>query len=165
MIIYPDTHAQAFEDIKSKLYEAPLTIAELTCLRDLVEDRLKEERDEFHLFTVGDRTRENVRQQFHILCQALELDAIGVTVQRPQRQGGDLRWKLCHRSSLIQGVLVLRSDDTWAIETRPISETKRKAMTDAEYAATIEFGKYSLSWLLSDKNVNKDGLGGWKLAQ
>lgn len=164
-IIDPENHREYFDELKTKLFESPLTIAELTCLRSLVEDQLKAEWDQFHLFTIGDRQRENVRNQFYVLGQALELDRISYARPQPERHNGVIKWNIYNRRTDVYAVLVLSgTDDTWSIEPIVYSKRKLGIMTPKEKQDTLAFNGYSLKNLLINQGVDLEGLGGWKVA-
>lgn len=165
-IIHPDEHRRYFDDIKSKLDIAPLTIAELSCLHNLIEQQLVLERHQVQLFTVGNREREHLRHQFFVLCQAFELDAIQVGPLFAERDNGALKWKLRHRNKQVKAVLTLSAvDDSWGIEHFPISDTRRGIMTPKEARDTDELCNYSIRSALLKREVNLGGLGGWKVPQ
>jgi hypothetical protein len=164
-IQYPDQTDEAFTVIRNLITETPLSLCRLQVLRDAIENEIRLERDQYHLFTVGNRTRDAVRGQFGVLCQVLELNSIGVIRLRPERDNGELKWTITHRSWLVSAILVLRAtDDTW--EIRPIvhSKSKRKIMTVKEKQDTIALNDISLNALLKKQGVDLDGLGGWKVA-
>ena len=164
-IQYPDQTDEAFKTIRSLITETPLSLCKLQVLRDAIENEIRMERDEYYLFQVGDRAREDVRGQFGVLCQVLELNSIGVIRLRPERDNGELKWTISHRGWQVSAILVLRAtDDTW--EIRPIvhSNSKRQIMTVKEKQDTIALNDTSLTALLKAQGVDLAGLGGWKVA-
>lgn len=168
-IKYPDQTKAAFNEITSQILETPLSLIQLQCLRNTIEQKLKEEQDEYYLFMVGDRVREDARAQFGVLCQALEMNSIGVIRLRPVRNSGDdgeLSWTITQRSRLVSAMLVLRaSDDTWEVRPIPLSDRKRAAMTLRETQDTNALNTLSLTAILFSQGISIEGLGGWKLAK
>lgn len=161
-IQYPDQTKQAFGDVTNQILDTPFSLIQLQNLRDTIEQKLKQERDEYYLFMVGDRVREDARAQFGILCQVLELNSIGVIRMRPVRDNGELSWTITHRNWLVSAILVLRAtDDTWEIRAIEHSARKRGIMTVKEKQDTIAFNDTSLTALLKGKDVD---LANWKLA-
>ena len=164
----PGETKEAFADVTSQIFDTPFSLIQLQNLRDVVEQKLKQERDEYYLFMVGDRVREDARAQFGILCQVLELNSIGVIRLRPVRDSGDngeLRWTITHRGWLVSAILVLRAtDDTWEIRPIEHSNRKRQIMTVKENQDTIALNDTSLTALLKGQGVDLAGLGGWKVA-
>lgn len=167
-IKFPDETAPAFGDITSQILDTPLSLIQLQNLRDTIEQKLKEERDEYYLFMVGDRAREYARQQFGVLCQALEMNSIGVIRLRPVRDIGEdgiLAWTITQRSKLASAMLVLRaSDDTWEVRPIPLTERKRSTMTQKEVQDTAALNALSLTAILFSQGIDPDRLGGFKLA-
>lgn len=163
-IINPAHHRAYFDDIKSSLDIAPLTIAELSCLRSLIEQQLAYERHQMHLFTVGNREREHLRHQFFVLCQVLELDAIQVGALFAERDNGALKWKLQHRNKQVKAVLELSAlNDCWSIERFPVSNTFRDLMPPEKVRDTDELCNYSIRSALAKHGISLDDLGGWKV--
>lgn len=163
-IIHPDDHRQYFDVIKSNLDIAPLTIAELSCLQNLIEQQLAYERHQVDLFIVGNREREHLRHQFFVLCQVFELDAIQVGPLFAERHNGVLKWKLRHRNKQVKAVLALSAvDDSWGVEHFPVSDIRRGIMTPKEARDTDELCNYSIRSALVRRGIKLDSLGGWKL--
>jgi hypothetical protein len=165
-MIYPEYHRQYFDHIKTQLSQAPLTIPELTCLGHLIEQQLILERQQVHLFTVGNREREHLRHQFFVLNQVLELDAIQVGPLFAERDNGALKWRLYHRKKQVKAVLALSAlDDSWGIEPFPIGDARRRIMTVKEVRDTNDLGNYSLRSALLKRGVDLEDLGGWKVPE
>lgn len=167
-IQYPDDAKAATDEIAAQIADMPFSLCQLQYLRNTIEQRLEEERKEYQLFMVGDRAREHLQQQFVVLCQALEMNSIGVMRMLPVRDSGDsglLRWTITHRSSLASAMLVLRaSDDVW--EIRAIEPTQRasSAMAPKQREAKAALDRTSLTQILESQGVSLAGLQGWKLA-
>jgi hypothetical protein len=165
-IINPEDHRKYFDEIKSRLDVAPLTIAELCCLGHLVEQHLILERHQVMLFDVGDRSREHLRYQFFVLNQVLELDAIQIGPLFADRELGTLRWKIRHRTNRVNAVLALTAhDDSWSIERFPVSESRRGIMTQKEAWDTDQLCEYDLAEALVKRKVNLQSLGGWRFPE
>lgn len=169
-INYPGQTKAAFNEITSQILDTPLSLIQLQCLRETIEQKLKEERDEYYLFMVGDRVREDMRSQFGVLCQALEMNSIGVVRLRPNRivdsgDNGVLSWTITQRSNLASAILALRAnDDTWEVRPIALSERKRAAMTVRETQDTNALNALSLTAILFSQGIPLEGLGGWKVA-
>lgn len=164
-VIYPGDHKKYFEDIRSRLSIAPLTIAEMCYLKDTLEDEISMARKEIFLFTsaVDGQERESVRQQYHVLCQVLELNSKSASRLIPSAIDGELTWALCDRRNQANALLVLTVDSVWEVRHLPVSDRRLGFMSHQQKLTTLSLENVSLRSLLERQQVDLQDLGGWKI--